>query len=297
MDVVFITGGTGLIGRHLLEEMVKNEDISVIWSLYRSQVPFVHEKIKWIKGDMDHLPEIPSSEKITKVIHAAALMERYTAKGDSPKRLYESNIRWTENMIAFCRRYEVNELIYFSSINVRLKHIGVYSRSKLQCEKLIRESGLKTKIVRPALVYGKGKNGLTTLMHYIRSLPVVPVFGNGRAKEQPIFVTDLAKLVICCMMDHQASELVELCGKEPMEYDAMVRLMAQTMGRKARIIHLPFRPFYYSLLLLEKLNIALPVSPEQVAHISEDLVADMSGICKRYQISLTDFAEGLKSLD
>lgn len=292
MDVVFITGGTGLIGRHLLEEMVKNEDISVIWSLYRSQIPFAHEKIHWIKGDMDHLPEIPSSERITKVIHAAALMER----GASPKRLYDSNVRWTENIIAFCKRYEVNELIYFSSINARLKHTGAYARSKLQSEKLIQKSGLKAKIVRPALVYGKGENGLASLMYYIKHLPVVPVFGSGHAKEQPVYVADLAKLVVCYMLDDQSNELIEFCGKEPMEYDAMVRLMAQTIGKKVRIIHLPFGLFYHSLQLLEKLNIAVPISSEQVAHISEDLVTDMSEICDRYQISLTDFAEGLKSL-
>ena len=174
---------------------------------------------------------------------------------------------------------------------MKLKHLGAYARSKQACEKLVRESGLRYKIIRPTLVYGRGKNGLRALMNYIQHLPAVPVFGNGHAKEQPIYVEDLAKLAASCALDEEGPEVLELGGKEAMEYDEMVEIMAASIGKRARIVHLPFAPFYHGLSLLEKLNLPLPISSEQVAHIAEDLDTDMGPVCQRYHIELADFSE------
>ena len=236
---------------------------------------------------MDCFPDFPSRVKITKVIHCAALMER----GNRPKSIYNKNVQWTKNAIEFCRKMKCREFIFFSSINVRLKHRGAYAESKRVCERLVRESGLRTKIIRPTLVYGAGKNGLTSLLSYIRILPAVPVFGSGHALEQPIYVKDLAKLTVKYMLDRQTEEVVEFGGKEPMEYDEIVWKLAGMIGKTTHIIHLPFIPFYYGLQFLEKINLALPISSEQVAHIAEDLVCDMSGVYRKYQIGLADFGE------
>ena len=272
METVFLTGGTGFIGKRLIKELVRCEEIEKIWVLYRTEIPFENGKVRWIKGDMDHQPKLPKEERITTVIHCAALMA-----GSCPsKTLYENNIRWTEQIIRFCRKNQVKKLILFSSINVRLKHRGAYAESKIRCEELVRESGIPFGIIRPALVYGKGKNGITSLMSYIRKLPFVPVFGDGHAKEQPIHVNDLAKLTVRYVLDTEASQVIELCGREAMEYDELVRRLAKKMGKKkVRILHLPFLPFYYGLLMLERLNLVLPVSAEQVAHIAEDQEGEM----------------------
>ena len=69
MEIVFLTGGTGFIGKRLIKEMVRCEEIETIWALYRIEIPFENEKIRWIKGDMDHLPKLPKEERITTVIH------------------------------------------------------------------------------------------------------------------------------------------------------------------------------------------------------------------------------------
>lgn len=292
METVFVTGGTGFIGRSLLKELLNRQEVAAVLALYRSKIPFEHEKLLWLQGDMDHLPELPPTAKLTKVLHAAALQNR----GVPQKKIYADNIRWTKQIIAFAQRYAAKELIFFSSINARLKHRGAYAESKLACEKLVEHSGIRTKILRPALVYGKGENGISSLMTYIRRLPAIPVFGNGRAKEQPIYVEDLARLAARYVLDEEGAPLVELCGKEPMEYDHMLRLMAAILGKKANIIHLPFAPFYYGLRMLEKLNLILPLTSEQAAHIAEDLNTDMGPLCERYGVSLADFSEKMRDL-
>ena len=128
-----------------------------MWILYRTEVSFEHKKIRWIRDDMDHLSTIPKEEQITTVIHCAAMMA-----GSCPsKTLYENNIRWMGQVIRFCRENQVEKLVLFSSINVRLEHRGAYAERKSRCEELVRESGIPFGIIRPALVYGRGKNGIT----------------------------------------------------------------------------------------------------------------------------------------
>lgn len=55
-------------------------------------------------------------------------------------------------------------------------------------------------------------------------------------------MNDLAKLTIRYVLDTWTPQLIELCGKETMEYDELVKRMAK-MGKKVRILHLPFLPF------------------------------------------------------
>ena len=58
-------------------------------------------------------------------------------------------------------------------------------------EEEVKKSGLEYMIVRPALIYEGDKGSLGRIMGYVEKLPLVPVFGSGKAKEQPIHINDL----------------------------------------------------------------------------------------------------------
>lgn len=280
MEKIFITGATGLIGKYLLREMIERDEISIIYALYRTQIPFTNKKILWVRGDMDHLPSFTQAEGITKVIHCAALMDR----GVRPNTLYQNNVRWTKQILNLCKKCDVKEFLLFSSVNVKLCHCGMYAKSKQKSEDLARRSGIPYKIIRPSLVFGGGVNGISNLMKYMKRLPVMPVFGNGHAKEQPIHVEDLAKLSVNYLLDPEDEELLEVYGRESMEYDIMLKQIATVIGQNIFILHLPFKPFFYVALLLEHMNLPLPITAEQMAHIYEDLEANMEKIYKRYVV-------------
>lgn len=82
MNKVFVTGGTGFLGSHLLEHLIKEENIS-IRSIYRTEeslnrlyveVPSIKQtdKIKWIKGDL--FSESWNLDDINLVYHLAGFV-------------------------------------------------------------------------------------------------------------------------------------------------------------------------------------------------------------------------------
>jgi len=287
---VFITGASGFVGRHLVKALSEESFIDKIYALYRKeeQIAFL-PKIIPVIGDLDKLPEKTTDDRIDLFIHLAGYFRTES------KKLCESiNLQGTKNAISFCRNNRINRILFFSTINVDLKTRGNYANTKLLAEEEIRKSGLEYMIVRPALIYEGRSGSLGRIMDYVEKLPFVPVFGNGRAIEQPIHIDELVSLTVMMIKDFKPGTTLYAAGKDAMTFREMIDIIARTMNRKARILPIPAKPVHTVLKLLEKANIHIGISSEQVAHMSEDLAADMTETLKLYPVELRSFGENIR---
>jgi len=287
---VFITGASGFVGRHLVKALSEESFIDKIYALYRKeeQIAFL-PKIIPVIGDLDKLPEKTTDDRIDLFIHLAGYFRTES------KKLCESiNLQGTKNAISFCRNNRINRILFFSTINVDLKTRGNYANTKLLAEEEIRKSGLEYMIVRPALIYEGRSGSLGRIMDYVEKLPFVPVFGNGRAIEQPIHIDELVSLTVMMIKDFKPGTTLYAAGKDAMTFREMIDIIASSMNRKARILPIPAKPVHTVLKLLEKANIYIGISSEQVAHMSEDLAADMTETLKLYPVELRSFGENIR---
>ena len=60
-------------------------------------------------------------------------------------------------------------------------------------------------IVRPAEMFAQDDAFLTTILRLLRSLPAYPMFGDGRARLQPVYVSDVAALIAQILRQNQKS--------------------------------------------------------------------------------------------
>ena len=124
--MILVTGATGLVGSHLILELVKKGE--VVKALYRSEskkkrVEEVFRyynygdlfgKINWVLGDILDVPSLELAfEKVTKVYHCAALVS-FDPKDE--EQLRKVNIEGTANIVNFCIDYQIEKLCYVSSI-------------------------------------------------------------------------------------------------------------------------------------------------------------------------------------
>ncbi|MBF4471818.1 NAD-dependent epimerase/dehydratase family protein [Flavobacterium sp. HJJ] len=185
--MILVTGGTGLVGAHLLIHLTKKgEQVRAIYrnldniqktkslfSLYKKNSFF--ELIEWIQADILDIPSLENAfQGIDKVYHCAAIIS-FDPKDENLVR--KTNIEGTANIVNFCLNYNIQKLCHVSSIaalgdlaahesiiteetewNPEKLHSD-YAISKYGSEMEIwrgQQEGLKVVIVNPGVIIGPG---------------------------------------------------------------------------------------------------------------------------------------------
>jgi nucleoside-diphosphate-sugar epimerase len=126
--MILVTGGTGLVGAHLLYYLLKENDIvkaihrknsdvqavKKVFSYYTADVETFFAKIQWIEADITDIYLLKQAFKnVTHVYHAAALIS-FNPKDYSKMR--KINIEGTANIVNLCIDNKINKLCFVSSI-------------------------------------------------------------------------------------------------------------------------------------------------------------------------------------
>ena len=177
----FVTGATGFVGRHLVEELLKRE--GTIYVLVREgsrgkvdalvQRLDAGDRIVPVPGDLSKpgLGVESFDEKIGHLFHLAAVYD-VEADEESSKR---ANVEGTQHVIEFANAREVGRFHHTSSIAVAGSYKGVfqedmfdedqklphhYHATKYESERLVRELvNAKLLVFRPAIVVGHSETG------------------------------------------------------------------------------------------------------------------------------------------
>jgi uncharacterized protein YbjT (DUF2867 family) len=185
--------------------------------------------------------------------------------------LHIAGIEYAPQVVEAARRAKVGRLVVVGSTSA---HSAYEFRSgpKLRMEKLVRESGLEYTIVRPSMIYGSelDKN-MHRLLRFLDRSPVFPVFGSGENLWQPVYYEDCARGVYEALVRETAvGQSYDLPGAEPLTYVELVKLAADVLGKKPRMVRVPLEPVRLSLAAAERLRLPLPIRSEQVLRLREN---------------------------
>ena len=186
--MILVTGGTGLVGSHLLYDLVKKDEpvraiirkkekielVKKIFSYYSDDSEKLIQKIDWVEGNVLDLYSLERSfDDVKKVYHCAALV---SFNGKDKSELINANVQGTENVVNLCLRKEIEKLCHVSSIAslggningelidedskwISSKNRSAYSISKYKSEMEVWrgvQEGLNAVIVNPAVILGPG---------------------------------------------------------------------------------------------------------------------------------------------
>ena len=200
MDIL-VTGGTGLLGSHLLYKLLADDNkvvaiirlrnkitqIKKIFSYYSNDANLLLSNIKWIEGDIldaEFLKEI--CRNIDTVYHLAAFVS-YNKR--NKEKIFKVNVQGTQNIIDACLMNSVKKLCFVSSTSTlgsRIgnsiineesqfeinKHTSNYALSKYEAEKLVlnaQKKGLSVSIINPSIILGAGDWNSSSSKMFLKS--------------------------------------------------------------------------------------------------------------------------------
>lgn len=183
--MILVTGGTGLVGSHLLLHLIENgESVRAIYrkletiqktknlfSYYKKEDLF--EKINWFQADILDVPSLEIAfDSVDYVYHCAAFIS-FDPKDEA--KIRKTNIEGTANVVNFCLAKNVRKICFVSSIaalgdlkeNEKIiteetewnpeKSHSDYAISKYGAEMEIwrgQQEGLNCVIVNPGVILG-----------------------------------------------------------------------------------------------------------------------------------------------
>jgi len=249
---VFVTGGTGFVGSHLVNTLRARGD--TVTCMVRR--PALVKPLGWgsevrlVRGDLDDdtaLREGCAGADV--VFHVAGKISARSAA-----EFMATNRDGTANILEAARDAGVARFVFVSSLAVAgpttIGHpidetrppapVTDYGRSKLAAEVLVRAMPLSWTIVRPPVVYGEWDRGTLKVFQLARR-GVVPVFGDGSQELSVIHAEDLARSLIAAAISPKAAGHVYFAAHPTITTSrAFVMEAGRALGRpRPRVIPVP----------------------------------------------------------
>lgn len=144
----------------------------------------------------------------------------------------------TERLVTAAREAGVQRLVHVSITNPSEDSELPYFRGKALVENLIKSSGISYAIIRPTLIFGTQDILLNNIAWFLRKFPLFPVGGTGEYRVQPVYVDDLATMMVAAGQDC-TNRVFDAVGPETYTYEQLVSLIAKSTGSKAKLVHVP----------------------------------------------------------
>jgi len=260
MPKILLTGGTGFVGRPLLEALV-NANYPVV-NVTRKHAATVlpgvqHCIIPSLSEDNDWRVALQGVEV---VIHSAGRAHIMNETHSNPLQAFRQvNVDATLNLARQAAQAGIKRFIYISSVKVNGEEtdgrrafkpsdapapLDDYGVSKLEAEQALMALAGKTSmdvvIIRPVLVYGPGvkANFEKMLATVSKGLPLpLRTINNRRSL---VFIDNLIDLICVCIHHPKAANRVFLVSDgEDLSIGQILEKLAVAMNKKSRIFAFP----------------------------------------------------------
>lgn len=260
----FVTGGSGFIGSHLIDALLKSG-----WQVralaHKSRI-LQEANVEVQRGDICDQGALREGLKGVDVLfHLASALGSSTI---GRSEFFRVNASGTEAVLTAARGHQVKRIIHLSSAGVLGKvreedvadeayppqPASIYEEAKLKGENAalrFAQEGMDVVVIRPGWVYGPRDRRTFKLIKTISSRKFIwPA--KGKARQTPVYIDDLIKGILLSVEKAKTGEVYHLAGEEILTAREIIEAIAAACGKTAPRLSLPYLPARLAALLLEK---------------------------------------------
>lgn len=274
---VFLTGGTGLLGSHLAQELRKHgHEVVALHRRTADTLVLEEAECELVEGDIRDDAEAlaPLMDGCSHVVHSAALVY---AGGAWPK-VRAVNVDGTRNIFTAARHAGVAHGVHVSSVAVYgnvngpvdetaptdsdLPPNDLYARSKREAEEVVRgieeKRGFPVTILRPSAVYGERDRLMAPAIRELLKLPLVPLFGSARNALPVVYAGNVAIATRIALEAGKPAATYNVGLDHPLTQRQLMEWLAAGLGMTPRFVSIPAPIVRGAGELLARLGVRTP---------------------------------------
>jgi len=254
---VLVTGGTGFIGRRLIDRLLATNLELVSFALPGEAVPeHWGERVKVLRGEITKAEDVNAAMSgIHTVFHLAAVVGRgaydvnWAVTVEGSRNVYDAAVQNRTKVVLAS-----SIVVYGNQIQTRICHEGLdhgeyqgaYSRAKMAQEKLAlayqADRGLELVVVRPANVYGEGSGPWVEGMLGLIQTDMLPILGDGSGNAGLVHVANLVEAFLLAAADPKAvGQVYTACDNLDVTWGRYLNDLAAMVG-KSPLPNAPLEP-------------------------------------------------------
>ncbi len=298
---VFLTGGTGFVGSYVLRAL--RRDDHTVRCLTRHPAPGLKRVgIEVAQGDVTDPSSLKGAmEDADAVVHLVGIIEEHAAKGITFEALHHEA---TQNVVEAAKSAGVNHFIFMSANGAKPESPSRYETTKWKAEQVVKGAGFERwTIFRPSTIFGDP--GLHTVnfeetiaRKLVKPFPIIPVFGDGLYRLQPVSVEEVADgFAQALAMEAANHQIYHVGGPQTYTFNRVCDIIAEALQVKRRPkFHVPLwlgRPF---VEVFGRIGL-LPITPAQLHMLVEGNTCDPTPFYRDFEVQPAAFsAENIEYL-
>ena len=238
---ILLFGASGQIGRNLIRKLSKNnyKITAVTRNIHRAGYilktqanPGYLELVELKNFKNDKIDEL--FERSSICINLIGIL--YERRKDEFKLIHSDLPAFLSKK---SKQFKLEKFIHLSALGIEKATDSNYASSKLEGEKRIRENFNKSIILKPSIVYSVDDNFSTKFMALLSSLPLMPLYYNGKTKFSPIHVTDLVDIIFNIIENKTENLVLECIGPEVITFREIIEKILSSINKKRILLPLP----------------------------------------------------------
>ncbi|MBB5073771.1 NADH dehydrogenase [Bartonella callosciuri] len=238
--LISVFGGSGFVGRHVVEALTKRG--------YRVRIAVRCPQKAYY---MLQIGEVGQTQMVkTNVKHRASVARALLGADGAvflPGSLAQANqsnfkksqIDGVKNVSELTAEAGI-PLIYMSALVANQNASFLYARVKYMSEQIVQNKHPQAIIMRPSVIFGPEDCFFNTLANLSCLLPIMPLFGGGQSKLQPVYVGDIAEFILRALEGQVIpGKSYDLGGPQIITFQNTLEKVLKIIQRKKTILSMP----------------------------------------------------------
>ena len=281
---ILITGVHGFVGSNLVSALGGRHTIYGL-DIVSPAKSGVEKTYSWEALETGEVPAVDA------VIHLAG-MAHDTKDRTAAEVYFKVNTGLTQKIFDWFRASSARKFVFFSTAKAAADRVegilteevvpvpvGPYGESKIKAEAYIQANMPADKdvyILRPCMIHGPGNKGNLNLLYSVVQKGIPWPLGAFENRRTMTSVENVCFVVEGLLTREAASGIYNMGDDEPLSTNELIGEICRSLGKRARIWHLPKGLMTAAAVVGGWLH--LPLNPERLRKLTEDYVSSNAKI-------------------